>query len=257
MRDDDHLYRTGMRNEKGTPICGARKSTYPADRTPCQCTALYPNGRCRYHGGPSPSGMASPNYKTGRYSKVLPLNLRARYEEARDDPELLSLTNEITVLITRIQQLFARVETGESGSLWDQGYKAMQQYDDNMAAMRALAHLPDDHSEKLRTSRAIQENLNAVRNIFKRGVADYAAWNEIQLCIQQLRMLVESERRRETELDLSIKVDRVLVYTGALLEAIRAHTDRYVPEPARRDFLQAVQQDVRRLVDASSDPGRS
>lgn len=80
--------------------CGAKKR----DGTPCRAKAMA-NGRCRIHGGATPSGFALPQYKTGRYSKVLPDALRYRYEVARDDEDLLSLRDEIALLDIRITEL--------------------------------------------------------------------------------------------------------------------------------------------------------
>lgn len=48
-----------------TWTCGAKTRS----GVPCQ-NAPMGNGRCRMHGGKSLSGIAHPNYKHGRYSKV-------------------------------------------------------------------------------------------------------------------------------------------------------------------------------------------
>jgi hypothetical protein len=56
--------------------CGARTRT--ADRHPCRKWAMA-NGRCAFHGGKSLRGIASPQFRHGRYSTLLPLNLAERY----------------------------------------------------------------------------------------------------------------------------------------------------------------------------------
>lgn len=63
------------------------------------------NGRCRIHGGATPGGFASPHFKTGRYSKVLPAALRDRYEQARGDEDLLSLRDELALVDARIGEV--------------------------------------------------------------------------------------------------------------------------------------------------------
>lgn len=50
---------------------------------------------CKFHGGASLQGIASPQFKTGRYSKYLPTKLAESYHIAIEDPELLSLRHEI------------------------------------------------------------------------------------------------------------------------------------------------------------------
>jgi hypothetical protein len=37
---------------------------------PCKNAPIAPAGRCQMHGGRSLSGIAHPNYKHGKYSKV-------------------------------------------------------------------------------------------------------------------------------------------------------------------------------------------
>src|SRR5690349_13713695 len=95
------------------PICGAKTKT----GAPCKGAPM-PNGRCRLHGGKTPSGIASPQYKTGRYSRVLPTRLQSRYDAARTDAALLELRDDISLLDARLEDLLSRVDTGESGVLW-------------------------------------------------------------------------------------------------------------------------------------------
>ena len=56
----------------------------------------------------------APRFETGRYSKYLPTRLAGRYEEARADPELLALRDDIALLDTRVAQTVAALDTGES-----------------------------------------------------------------------------------------------------------------------------------------------
>ncbi len=99
--------------------CGAKKR----DGTPCKASAMK-NGRCRIHGGLTPSGFASPQFKTGRYSKVLPEAMRRRYEVARDDEDLLSLRDEIALLDLRIIELLGRAEDEDT---WTQSVALIEQ----------------------------------------------------------------------------------------------------------------------------------
>lgn len=65
---------------------------------------------CRAHGGATPRGIASPHFRHGRWSKDLPAHLSERYEQAREDAELLSLHDEIALLDMRISALLALAE---------------------------------------------------------------------------------------------------------------------------------------------------
>lgn len=84
--------------------CGAKTRS----GAPCRGAAMA-NGRCRLHGGATPAGIASANFRHGRYSKDLPARLAARFTEAQADPELLSLRAEIALIDARTNELLAGI----------------------------------------------------------------------------------------------------------------------------------------------------
>ena len=86
----------------------------------CLRPAMNDKEVCYHHGGRTPRGMASPHFKTGRYSKFLPDRMASRFEEGQADTELLALRHEISVLDARTEDLLKRVDSGESGELWRQ-----------------------------------------------------------------------------------------------------------------------------------------
>jgi len=53
---------------------------------------------CRLHGGASLKGIAHPNFKTGMYSEHMPRELDDKHTKFINDPNWLSLTNELAVL---------------------------------------------------------------------------------------------------------------------------------------------------------------
>lgn len=80
--------------------------TARSKRSGIQCKRLAAVGRttCAMHGGKTPLGPASPSFKTGRYSKLLPTRLAATYEAGRQDPELLALADEIALTDARLTE---------------------------------------------------------------------------------------------------------------------------------------------------------
>lgn len=90
--------------EVGHRICGARNR----HQQPCR---LYPgtNGRCRYHGGHSVSGIASGAWKHGRRSKVMPTDIREAMERAANDPQLLSLAEQLGMVEAKEDRLLERL----------------------------------------------------------------------------------------------------------------------------------------------------
>lgn len=81
---------------------------------------------CYIHGGKSPSGMASGTFKDGRYSKDLPTRLLSGYLEARHDPEILNLRDELAMYRVNLRELAQQLQPGPDGQppdnyfeLWD------------------------------------------------------------------------------------------------------------------------------------------
>lgn len=193
------------------------------------------NGRCRIHGGLSLGGGASPSFKTGKYSGVLPRRLMERYEAAINDRDLLALRDEIGLLDTRINELVQRVEQGDSASLFE-----------------VLAEVFADFKKANRehdTETAIVM-LSKMDNLIGRGQQDYAAWAEIQTALVLRMKLVESERKRLVELQTMISAENALGMVQAIQESIQRHVTIVLadqPEKARA-ILAGIVNDIRGFI---------
>jgi hypothetical protein len=62
---------------------------------------------CRFHGGLTPRGVASPHWRGQGYSKDLPTRLADRYRMAVEDPELLELRSSVALVDARIGEVLA------------------------------------------------------------------------------------------------------------------------------------------------------
>src|SRR2546429_446360 len=142
----------------GNPLnqltCGAKSKR--AGR-PCQAPAM-PNGRCHKHGGATPSGLASPQFRDGRYSKYLPTGLLERYATAVQDPDLLALRSDISLVDARLSQLVERLKSHESSAIWK-------------ALAEALAKL--DAASEWTEQEAAKASLKA---LVRRGAQAYPQW---------------------------------------------------------------------------------
>lgn len=131
------------------------------------------NGRCRIHGGASLGGIASPTFKTGRYSKVLPEALRYRYEVARDDEDLLSLRDEIALLDLRITELLGQPPNEDT---WPQAVALIEQ-------RRKLAESEHKRLVTLKQYVSVEQVyafIGALGGILREHVADRRALAAIQ-----------------------------------------------------------------------------
>ena len=81
-------------------VCGAKLRG--KDKT-CQKSPMA-NGRCRLHGGATPSGPASPNYKHGRYADAFKGKLAGKFLQASADHKPLDLLPELAVQRSLLSQ---------------------------------------------------------------------------------------------------------------------------------------------------------
>ena len=129
----------------------------------------------------------------------------AGYNEALNDPELLSTRHEIALMEQRYLDLLKRVDGGESGKMWA---SVAEKWD-------AFLHCATMASN---TGGAEQVKWLARQNIVGRelgelingGVADYAAWHEVGKVLDILRRLKETERKRLVEAQQLVQTDQVL-----------------------------------------------
>lgn len=99
----------------GDRVCGAKTRS----GKPCRKRAVRGMRRCRNHGGASLVGIANPNWKHGRYSSYLPRNLAKRYREAVTDPSLVSVVDELALVVARQQCLLEQLKGIEDSSTHD------------------------------------------------------------------------------------------------------------------------------------------
>lgn len=185
----------------------------------CQRSAVSGKRVCTVHGGLTPGGIASPNFKNGRYSKYLPDRLSVRYEQAVNDPQLLELSHEVALIDARLSDLLNRIETGETGQLWQDISKAWDEY-------------------KIKQDDSL---LTKIDGYIKRGNDDYQVWDEIQATIEQRRRLVESERKRLVETQQYVTTIQAMTMISHVLAIIKDNvTDR--------ETLQSISTGINRLV---------
>ncbi len=196
----------------------------------CKARAVNGSTKCYHHGGKTPAGIASPNYKTGRYSKSLPTRLAERYEEAENDAKLLELRSEVSLIDSRISDLLGRVDTGESGEIWKQLRSA---YNELVEANRKGDLI------------GATDAMFSIGSLIGEGAQDYATWNEVLSVVEQRRRMVESERKRIVEMQQTLTIEQAMLMIGALTGIIRTHvTDR--------NILAAISADVGKLITIES-----
>jgi hypothetical protein len=185
---------------------------------------------CYYHGGRTPRGFGLPHTKTGWHSRDLPTRLGARYEEAQQDPTLVELRDELALLDARIADVLQRVDTGESGEIWERLHT-------EMAAFTT--------AERARDAKTMAQHLQTMRHLIQHGLGDSAAWGEVYTLIEHRRRVADSERRRLVDLHQMLSVEQAMLLVAQLAAIVRTHVQD-------RQVLAAIHADLQRLGTAAS-----
>jgi hypothetical protein len=217
-----------LTNEKGERVCSAKRASWrPDNPVICMSTAIFENGRCIKHGGPSPKGIASPHFKSGKSSRHLPTRLITKYQEALEDPELMSLESDLAVVTARIEDLHEQLDEGGAGSI-------MMEVDD---AMQAYKYALGDNDKK-----AMREAWRRLESSVKKGKKESSVWQELFDLRDQKRKLALSEAKRLQTMDQMIKVTQVNLLISALLDAVRENvTDRTALARISEKFVRLTQ----------------
>lgn len=204
-----------------TNICGAKTRS----GVPCKKFAM-PNGRCRLHGGLTPRGFALPQTKTGRWSKDLPTRLMARYLESENDPDLLSVRQDIRLLDVLLQDNMSRLDSGESAQSWDLMRKAVDDMEDGING--------EDY-------KGIKKALRKMRDVIDQRIEHFATEGEIRSKLEQRRKLVETEQKITLIGEQAITAEKALLFVGAIAGILKTRIHDTT-------ILAGIQQDISLLL---------
>ena len=209
--------------------CGAKSRQ---SGQPCRAWAMK-NGRCRIHGGKSvPPGLAHHSTTAGgRYSKYLPARLAAKYQDALNSKELLSLRDDVAICETRIGELLERVESGESGTVWQRLQELNTAFQD---------------AQRAHDVAGMQKCLIKLQETLTLGSDDYAAWAELHKMWETRRRLTDTELKALVAHQQILTTEQMLIAIG-LIEQImyRRVTEHAEPELART-ILVSISNDLKK-----------
>lgn len=208
----------------GTKICAAKR--WDAD---AMCLApAGPTGRCYTHGGRRARGKDHYNFQTGFYSRYLPDSVLTRYQQALNDPDLVSLRSNLALTETRMSQLLERLETSDTLEYW-QRLQSWFVHFQSQTQEQQLSLLPTLH------------------DLVNAALDDYKAWQQIQQISEDKRKLAESERRRLLDMQQYITVERAMLLVSTVVSVVR----KYVTDD---ETLQQISGGVERLLTLDASP---
>lgn len=184
------------------------------------------------HGGLTPTGIASPHFKSGKYSRVLPAGLKERYEQAISDEELVSLRDELGMMDVRLAELAQRLQGGEAGQLWG----------DLRAAEAAFTRAMEAGD----TGNAGQA-MKRISELIRRGGPAEGQWEELLDLIQKKARVAQAEWKRLSDLQQ--------VLTAEQAQAMLAHIQYVILEHVKDvPTLQALSRAFRDLSAGRAPP---
>lgn len=184
------------------------------------------NGRCRVHGGASLKGPASPTYKHGRYSEVLPKKLLAGYARQMADADLLLLRDEIAAVDSLVLVEMEKMGGPESRAIW-----------------RRLKHEFNAFKKAQRRKNWPQAavHMDEVDRLISQGAREYQQQDRILELFERRRRLVDSESRREqVEKHMLSYADAATTF-DRLVDAVAEVVDD-------RDTMRRVSEEFSRIV---------
>jgi hypothetical protein len=219
-----------------TVACGARTR----DGDICSNPAM-PNGRCRMHGGNHPSGIASPHYVHGLRAKPrnLPAHMAASYETARQDPELISLREEIASTDARIDELWEKAAQETPLQTYERMMDCWREAEKNR-------HLAESGDEKKK--REFWDAYSSFGLMLAAAVDDQVIKREIRAEEAHRAQLSIAERGRLKDLGAMVTSEKAINLIAGVLGILRKHVLAQMEAKAARKLLMAVQTDVNRLL---------
>jgi len=197
-----------------------------------QCKRRAVNGKrvCTVHGGLTPGGLASPNLKTGRYSKYLPAQLQDRYQEAVSDPDILSLNEDVALLRSLVFKHLESMSTGDTHPSWKLAYSALQKLKKAIATGDAVDLIT-----------AMEEIEAVITPNYRAAVAE----DKVTGYIDQLGRIADKERRLLIDRQQVITVERMMLMITAIAAIVKQHVDD-------RNTLRDIQADIQGLLVSGS-----
>jgi len=191
--------------------CGAKLRKKPGQF--CLAWPIRGTKRCRLHGGLTPSGFASPHFRHGKYSRHLSGAFAEAFATRLDDPELLSLRDDIAIADTRLLELVGQAQSDSSAANWKRCGELVREYD------RIKADTIEA-TEKYKLQAPIMVELWSL--IYAGEIAEQK-WEEARKQNLFKSRLIDSERKRMVEAGLMIAIDDARGLVANLCHLIRDH----------------------------------
>lgn len=192
---------------------GQCKAKSKRSRNRCKNNTSKHQTVCHMHGGKTPVGIASPTYKTGRYSAYIPNNIASNYSEALKDKDPLSLTDDVILLRSFTTKDLERMKQGDTHPAWIEAHTTVK-------VLSKAIKLGGD-------PKTIIEALTNLEEIIKPHYRATKAQQRVTGYIDQLGRVADKERRLLIDRQKVITVEQALALLTAVVMGIRESVLKY------------------------------
>lgn len=143
-----------------------------------------------------------------RRSSYLPDTLAAKLQEAENDPELMSLRGDLSLIEVRLSQLLDMVGNDDSKKKWD----TLKKMVDN-----CMFHI--DQNDTIKATVALRMCLEFIDRVGK----EFSAWDEIFEILELRRKIGESEGNRLVRMNQMISAEDAMKLFDRMIEILQRH----------------------------------
>lgn len=209
-------------------VCNAKSKR---TQKPCKHPAAKGSDKCRFHGGKTPSGVDSPHFQTGKFSKVLKgLNLQTDYEEALNDPKLHYCRNEIALVDSLMIERLKKLAHGETEDAWI----ALQNHYIYLAEIKSYLEAnpkPEKGKKPKFTKKDFDRVFAQIADIVYFGLIRYTAFEIVQPMLEQRRKLCETESKIIKENEHSYPAEKAFAFVVLVGSVVK----KYIVEPEHQE----------------------
>ena len=199
----------------------------------CKRSALEGDYYCSHHALNGQSGFRSTNLKSGRYSKYLPENIRADYETLLNDPDILSLENEIALMQSVLGRKVDEIAAGGTKNNWN----TLQDYWSEL--MMAITN---------GDSRAQTDCILRIDEFLHKAEGEQTVTTEIRALTDSIRKLSESEQRRRVQNETMMGVERVMILMYSALQSLKDAAYLHAPPDIARKIIATAEKKHNELI---------
>ena len=235
----EHERGTGAEEPKDGRCNGAITGTGPGypdvEQRYCMNRPEHGRTRCKFHGGATPQGIDHWMIKQkrgahpGRYSRHLPTNLAARYEDLVESADATSLRDEMALTRALLQDDLAGLSDGGGPMAW--------------GTVRSLARKVLELADDLDASAAdeFREVAREIAFVATEGIKDEDRHAKILTKVRALKDVADTENKRDYLREKAISLEEFALVMSVVLNTV----DRLVDD---REAVSGIFKEVNNIL---------